>query len=202
MFEFEIWIDGHDHRTRLVAETSGKAKYAYYQYLQDGIWEAPFSEIVPHLRSKKIGVASVRSFFGNPESFARMCEQRNIKFAYQGMRIEVNGKKGTIVGATSSSNLEVVFDGKYHEDCCHPGWETKYFDDDGNVLQDNTVPDESMCVECAAFRSCSSLYGVTENQIGCEFSPTLFRPKIKGGIANNVRPGADRGTYGKGTREY
>lgn len=179
MFEFEVWIDGREaYSQRFVAETPSKAKYAYYQYLQDGIWEAPFAEIMPHLRVKKMGRASVRSFFGNPNTFASVCERRNIPFAHQGMRIEVNGKMGTIVGANNSSNLDVVFDGEWHAENCHPGWKTKYFDAKGTVIQDNTVPDESRCADCAAFRSCSSTYEVTADRVGCEFSPTLFRARL------------------------
>ena len=59
MYEFEVWVEGWKYSQRYVAETPGKAKYAYYQYLQDGIWEAPFVEIMSHLRVKKVGKASV-----------------------------------------------------------------------------------------------------------------------------------------------
>lgn len=177
MFYFELWIDGDDHRHTEIAESHGKAKYQYYEYLQDGIWEAPFGEIIPHLRCRKIGLASILHFFGNKEQFEDVCKRRNIEFAYQGMRIEVDGKMGTIVGGNSSGNLDVVFDGQWRPQNCHPGWMTKYFDKNGNVIQDNTLPDQSKCIECAAFRSCQSLYEVTEETIGCEFSPTLFQSK-------------------------
>ncbi|RIV26407.1 hypothetical protein D2Q93_04345 [Alicyclobacillaceae bacterium I2511] len=99
---------------------------------------------MPHLRVKKIGIASVRSLFGNPETFTSVCQQRNISFAYQGMRIEVSGKMGTIVGANNSSNLDVVFDGEWHVENCHPGWKTRYYDANGNVVQDNTAPGEGV----------------------------------------------------------
>ncbi len=136
MFEFEVRVDGWDFGYRCVAKTAGKAKYAYYQFLQDGIWETTFAEIMPRLLVKKIGRATIQSFFGNPETFASVREQRNMPFVHQGMRLEVDGKMGTVVGANSSSNWSVVFDGTYHEEYCHPWWKTRYFDADGNVIAD------------------------------------------------------------------
>ena len=39
-----------------------------------------------------------------------------------GQRITVDGKRGVIVGANSSSNLDVLFDGEKHASNCHPTW--------------------------------------------------------------------------------
>ena len=52
-----------------------------------------------------------------------------IKFAYQGMKIEVCGQVGIIVGSTSGLNLQVA----YYSDPwtsynCHPYYETVYYD--------------------------------------------------------------------------
>lgn len=136
MFVFNVWIDGEDWKHIEIAESYGKAKYQYYQYLQDGIWEAPFDEIVKHLRCKKVGLAEVKYLFGDKEQFERICKNRAIPFAYQGMKIEVAGKQGTIVGGNRSSNLDVVFDGHWIKSNCHPWWETRYFSGDGKVVAD------------------------------------------------------------------
>jgi len=136
MFIFNVWMNGDDSKHMEIAETSGKAKYQYYQYLQDGIWEAPFREIVKHLKCKKVGLADVQYLFGDKEQFDRICENRGISFAYQGMKIEVAGKLGTIVGGNRSNNLDVVFDGQWNKSSCHPWWETRYFNEEGKVLED------------------------------------------------------------------
>lgn len=135
MFIYKLSVDGEIEHTE-IAETPGKAKYQYYQYLQDGIWEAPFGEIVKHMQCKKIGLASIQYLFGNKAQFERVCKGRGISFAYQGMKIEVAGKMGTIVGANDSCNLEVVFDGEWIPGNCHPWWETRFFDKNGNVIAD------------------------------------------------------------------
>lgn len=136
MFVFKVWIDGEEHEDTIIAETHSKAKYQYYLSLQDGIWEAPFGEIIKHLKCKKIDVADVKYLFGDKEQFERICKNRGIPFAYQGMRIEVAGTSGTIVGGNSSCNLDVVFDGKWIPSNCHPWSETRYFDYDGKVISD------------------------------------------------------------------
>lgn len=136
MYVFEVWINGEDYKHIEIAETHGKAKYQYYQYLQDGLWEAPFGEIVKHLRCKKIGAADVTYLFEDKEQFERICKGRGISFAYQGMKIEVAGKIGVIVGGNHSCNLNVVFEGEWIPSNCHPWWETRYFDREGNVVAD------------------------------------------------------------------
>jgi hypothetical protein len=65
-----------------------------------------------------------------------MADMRGIKFAYQGMKVSVCGQMGTIVGSNQSLNLDVVFDGQYHRNNCHPWHETVYFDRKGNVVAD------------------------------------------------------------------
>ena len=71
---------------------------------------------------------------------ADMKRCRNIEFAFIGQMVEVSGHVGTIVGANSSANLDVVFanhakwgKGKHN---CHPFYETRYFDKHGNVVAD------------------------------------------------------------------
>lgn len=137
MFVYELWIEQNGEpwcKHQEIAETAGKAKYQYYLYLQDGLWEAPFGTVVRHMHCHKIVLAAVRYLFGDRDKFARVCQKRGIPLAYQGMRIEVDGKMATIVGANDSSNLDVVLDGSWNAVNCHPWWRTKYFDRDGGLV--------------------------------------------------------------------
>lgn len=71
---------------------------------------------------------------------ADMKRCRGIDFARIGMQVEVAGHIGTIVGMNSSANLDVRFvnELKFGKGVsnCHPTWETRYFDADGNVIAD------------------------------------------------------------------
>lgn len=91
---------------------------------------------------KKLRPFCVSDLFVDKEQFDRMKGMRGIEFAYQGMRIEVAGKMGTIVGSNQSLNLDVVFDGSYYKSNCHPWWETVYFDRKGNVVADYRKKEE------------------------------------------------------------
>lgn len=137
MFEWQLAIKGEDTwgRRTVVAETAGKAKYEHFRYMSE-FWDIEFREFLKHVTCRKVGLASARSFFGNKEQYERNCEYLNIPFAYQGMRIEVAEKMGTIVGSNSCCNLDVVFGGRWHAENCHPWWETRYFAEAGNVIKD------------------------------------------------------------------
>jgi hypothetical protein len=135
---YKIKISGDDHTYQATGETPGRAKYNFYLRLSD-CCDITFGEFL-----KKIIFCRIlhqfrpSDLFGDKKQFDRMKEMRGIDFAYQGMRIEVAGKMGTIVGSNSSLNLDVVFDGKYWADNCHPWWKTKYFDRNGNIAKDFT----------------------------------------------------------------
>lgn len=137
MFEWVLSIKGEERwgKRTVVAPTASKAKYEHYVYMKE-FWDVDFKEFLNWVQCRKVGPASAKSFFGDKEQFERICERRGIQFAYQGMRIEVAGKMGTIVGGNNSCNLDVVFDGKWYAENCHPWWETRYFDDVGNVVKD------------------------------------------------------------------
>lgn len=139
MFEFECWHEFDCERwgvQRYIAETPGKAKSQHYQYLQDGLWEDDFFTVVKNMKCKKIGIASINYFFGDYKQFERIKKLRGIEFAFQGMKISVSGKLGTIVGGNDSLNLNVVMDGNWYTSNCHPWWETIYYDNKGNVVAD------------------------------------------------------------------
>lgn len=64
-----------------------------------------------------------------------MCKNRNLSFAYQGMIVEVDGKKGILIGAYGM-NLAVIFEGQYGFENCHPHWKTKYFGSNGELVKE------------------------------------------------------------------
>jgi len=141
MNTYRVWVQSNKWDDEwcvqeIQAPTPGKAKYAYWEYLQDGLWEEPFSDVFRHLRVRLIGKFKVCDLFGNSEMFERVISNRGIPFAYMGMRIEVDGQTGTIVGSNHSGNLNVCFDGKWWADNCHPWYKTRYFDRKGNIIKD------------------------------------------------------------------
>lgn len=146
MFEFKVWSDfgGEEkyHQT-ILAETHGKAKYEYYRDLNE-CFDITFKDFVKHVRCKKVGIATAEALFTDAKDFQRMCKSRGIAdIAFQGMKVEVAGKMGTIVG-NYGMNLYVVFDGQWIRSNCHPWWETKYFDNDGNVIRDYTKEEQTV----------------------------------------------------------
>ena len=144
MFEFECWHQFEDNRwgvRRYVAENRSKAKSCHYQYLQDGLWEDSFITVVRDMKCQKIGVASAKSLFGDNNQFESVIKARGIEFVFQGMRIRVAGKMGTVVGGNSNQNLDVVLDGNWFISNCHPLWETVYYGDNGNVVAEYTDKD-------------------------------------------------------------
>lgn len=137
MNEYELSIGSDEWcRHTEIALTAGKAKYDYYRYLQDGLWETDFGTFVKKANCRKIRKAGVSSFFGDKDSFERMCKSRIIEFAHMGMRVSVAGRMGTIVGSNYSGNLDVLFDGHCNTNNCHPWWETVYYDQPGNIIKD------------------------------------------------------------------
>jgi hypothetical protein len=71
---------------------------------------------------------------------------RGLDFPRLGMKVEMDGKRGTITG-TMNGNLAVTFDdqkthGKKPRNV-HPTWRTKYFNDDGVVIAEY---DDNSCV--------------------------------------------------------
>lgn len=119
----------------VIAETPGQAKYQCFRYFTNELsYVLDFKEFLQSLEyCRKVGGFSPRDLFGDREQFDRMKEMRGIEFAHMGMRVEVCGQMGTIVGA-NDMNLNVVYDGWYHADNCHPWYRVKYFDKKGNIV--------------------------------------------------------------------
>jgi hypothetical protein len=121
-----------------VADTPGQAKYQCYKYFTDELsYVLGFDDFLKRMEyCHKIGGFKPSDLFGDKEMFDRMKQARGIDFAYRGMRIEVWGKMGTIVGSNSGLNLNVVMDGTCCIDNCHPWYRTKYFNRKGNMIRE------------------------------------------------------------------
>lgn len=64
--------------------------------------------------------------------------QRGLPFVKKGMRVEIitkdGSKAGKITGGNESGNIDVKFEGTKYSVNCHPKYNIRYFDNDGNVL--------------------------------------------------------------------
>ncbi len=60
---------------------------------------------------------------------------RRMPWLKRGMDIDIEGKRGKVVGANSSYNLQVKFDGDRWSRNYHPWWQTTYYSS-GKVIAD------------------------------------------------------------------
>jgi len=130
VWECSIEYDDYTHREQIVAETRSKAKYAFF--LSHLSWCYSFHECYGFARCRLVGELDPCHFFDS-RGFDNMKTNRGIEFAFIGMAISVNGKRGVIVGSNGSLNLNVYFDGVIHN--CHPHWKTVYYDNMGIVIK-------------------------------------------------------------------
>jgi hypothetical protein len=143
MYEYECFHDDFGEKwipKRYIAKTPGKAKYQHAQYLHD---ELSYGDgifiMLKSMRYRKIGEAHVGVYFKDNDTFQNVRKSRGIEFAYLGMKVEVNGKVGVIVGGNQSLNLDVLFyygTKDQYIGNCHPWWKMKYFDINGNVIRE------------------------------------------------------------------
>jgi hypothetical protein len=122
-----------DKRTEEFAFTAGQARYRYLLSLWDSFDHSEVSFRDVRVRAFGLG----RSGCG--KDIARVAEYRGVPFVRPGMRVEVAGSPGRIVGVNSSANFDVVFDdGSYGGFAvnCHPLHKMRYFDEDGTLLFD------------------------------------------------------------------
>lgn len=117
-----------------IASTPSQARYAFWQAHAEVL--VPFNKCLTAIKTKSLGAVRPSQFYGPEEDFARMCEQRDIQFAYQGMVVDVAGKKGWLVGSNSSLNMDVLFEGYDHTSNCHPHHETTFYDNNMNIVRD------------------------------------------------------------------
>jgi len=126
-----------DNTETEIAATPGKAKYQFFRGHEIGDM-IEFGDFVKKVKCHLVHKFKVEDLFTpHIEEFERMKKSRGIEFAYLGMRVEMNGKKGTIVGYYGM-NLLICLDGNWWGDNCHPWWKMKYFDNDGNLIKEFT----------------------------------------------------------------
>jgi len=137
---YECWIergDGNKFVTTHIGTSASQARYQFYIELD---CSESYSRMFRLIRSKCIGTMKIENHFGNPDTFERMINSRNIPFARLGMVIDVDGKKGWIVGSNSSMNLDVIFEGTTYSSNCHPTWQTTYYNSDGTIVKNFKEP--------------------------------------------------------------
>ncbi|MEN1936016.1 hypothetical protein AAIE21_10415 [Paenibacillus sp. 102] len=95
----------------------------------------PVHEFLKYVKCENLGFADITQLYGKEKYFRRMCRYRKIDFAYRGMRVQVAGRMGTIVG-NYKTNLFVVLDGDFEKCNVHPWWEIAHLDEEGNIVRD------------------------------------------------------------------
>ncbi|WP_144561611.1 MFS transporter [Bacillus mycoides] len=130
---FEPWKSEKE----IVAENEKEARFQYYRNFtnQRGYFEMDFQEFMKFVKCENLGLADVTQLFGKEKHFRNMCKRRKITFAYRGMRVQILGRMGTIVG-NCKTNLLVVFDGDAHMYNCDPRFEIAYFSKEGRIIKD------------------------------------------------------------------
>lgn len=138
MRAYEVGVIGKEWRTVVHAMTAGKAKYLYLLDIRDCYEGISFK----HLTCRSLGAPRT------DDGFLKTAKYRGVPFARIGMRVEVEGSSGLIVGKNSSANFDVLFtDGKHKGGRynCHPNWMFRYFDESGNIIaeyRDGKAPAE------------------------------------------------------------
>lgn len=96
-------------------------------------YQMSMTEFMKFVKCENEGVFDIKQMYSAEKAFKKMQNHRNLHFAYMGMRVNVAGKWGTIVG-NWKTNLFVLFDGEIEAYNCHPYWKIAYFDEEGNVV--------------------------------------------------------------------
>lgn len=130
----DYFNDGSPLKSNHIGTTPAKARYKFWQQHSECLRD--YSECFKYIKAKSCGAIRPEHFFGDIEKFNNICKSRGINFAYQGMVIDVAGKKGWIVGGNSSMNLNVLFENEVNVSNCHPTWKTTYYDNKMNIIKD------------------------------------------------------------------
>lgn len=130
----EEFTPGYDFKSTVIALSHSQARYRFWHQNQEVL--NSYSDDFRFIKVRSLGNPDPSLFFMDQEGFERMCEHRSIQFAYMGMTVDINGKKGIITGYIGF-NLAVMLDGNLHPySNCHPNWETTYYDSSWNILAD------------------------------------------------------------------
>lgn len=120
MRSYKCSIRGYDHWTQFNARSRGQAKMQMYRYL-----EMDFDYVDIQCR--------VDGEVYTSDDFIRNAEYRNIPLVRCGTVIDVNGRRGIIIGHNSSANLDIMFDNG-SIGAAHPNWKTTYYKANGQIL--------------------------------------------------------------------
>lgn len=74
-------------------------------------YQMSMTEFMKFVKCENEGVFDIKQMYSAEKAFKKMQNHRNLHFAYMGMRVNVAGKWGTIVG-NWKTNLFVLFDGE------------------------------------------------------------------------------------------
>ncbi len=124
MQTFECNVKGINWQTQITARTLGKAKSEYLSRVRDAWPDVKYTDV----RARSLGACVTT------DEFLLTARYRGVPFARIGMKVDVDGRRGRIVGANSSANFDVVFDGSDVPINCHPNWMITYFAEDESVL--------------------------------------------------------------------
>lgn len=131
-YEIEVRAYGGIKAT-VCATTAGKAKYDHYLMLDETF--DSFGEYLHYVEScKLLHKARKEDYFRKFHDFERTANYRGVPLATYGTEVELDGRRGFIVGANDSCNFDVAFDNGVFN--CHPNYELVYYGEHGNVLYD------------------------------------------------------------------
>jgi hypothetical protein len=121
---YECSIKDTNRSTIVFASSPSKAKVSFWYDIRD-YWDVKYTD----LRCRCVGNPIT------PSSFERTAIKRDVPFAKIGMKVELDGKTGYIVGNNNDANFDVEFEnGSVFN--CHPNWKMKYFDDSGQLIKE------------------------------------------------------------------
>lgn len=133
MNTYKIRLKGYETETFICAKTAGKAKYKHYLQL-DELFD-DFNIYLKYIdECNYIHKTKKEDYFRKDRDFNKIKNYRNVPLADYGMNVELNGKRGFIIGCNDSCNFDIKFDDSVFN--CHPNYEMIYFSDNGEILYD------------------------------------------------------------------
>lgn len=113
IFAFEVGMRGETHRRTINSVSTGKARAKFLRDIQDCLPNAKFTEVT----GRKLGPAQ------SSDGFLRTARYRGLPDLRCGDAVQVNGRKGFVVGHNDSANFDVLFIEGEWRGCvlnCHP----------------------------------------------------------------------------------